>query len=200
MTTASRIYSEKRRLIVPLAILAAVNLAALVLLVYPLSRRVETSEARARTASQTLLAASQDYRNAHATLEGRQRTDKQLDKFYLEVLPRDQAAARRITYLRLAQLARDGNLDYEQRAILRQHDKGSTLSQLVLKMNLEGDYRDIRSFIHTLETTPDFIVMKSVGLARPNDVKKQQQLTVSLTLATYYRATDAEVDADADER
>jgi Tfp pilus assembly protein PilO len=196
MTTASRIYSEKRRFIVPLAIIAAINLAALVLLVYPLSRRVETSEARARTAGQTLLAASQDYRAARATLEGRQRTDTQLDKFYLEVLPRDQAAARRITYLRLAQLARDGNLDYEQRAIVRQHDKGSTLSQLVLKMNLEGDYRDIRSFIHTLETAPDFIVVKSVGLAKPNDQKKQQQLTVSLTLATYYRATDAEADTD----
>ena len=200
MTTAARIFTEKRRLIVPLAIIAAVNLAALVLLVYPLSVRVDSSEARARTAAQTLTAASQDYRAAHATLEGRQRTDQQLDKFYLDVLPRDQAAARRITYLRLAQLAREGGLDYQQRAIAQEHAKGSTLSQLVLKMQLEGDYRDIRSFIHTLETTPDFIVVKSVGLAKPSDIKKQQQLTVSLTLATYYRASAAEAEADADER
>jgi Tfp pilus assembly protein PilO len=198
MTTANRVFSEKRPFIVPLAIVAAVNLAALALVVYPLSRRVEGSEQRAQAASRQLAAASLEYRAARATLEGRQRTDKQLDKFYVDVLPRDQAAARRITYLRLAQLARDGNLDYQQRAIAQQHEKGSTLSQLVLKMTLEGDYRDIRSFIHTLETAPDFIVVRSVGLAKPADQKKQQSLTVSLTLATYYRATD--VDADADER
>jgi Tfp pilus assembly protein PilO len=193
MTAAQRIFTEKRRLIVPLAIAAAANLAALGLLVYPLSRRVENSETRARVASQQLAAASLDYRAARATLEGRQHTDKQLDQFYGDVLPRNQAAARRITYLKLAQLARDGNLDYQQRAIAPEHTKGSALSQLVLTMMLEGDYRDIRAFIHTLETTSDFIVVRSVGLAKPREAKKQ--LNVALTLATYYRA-----DAEADER
>lgn|SRR5689334_4345902 len=193
MTAANRIFSEKRHLIVPLAIAAAANLAALALLVYPLSRRVDSSEGRARAASQQLAAASLDYRAARATLEGRQHTDKQLDQFYVDVLPHNQAAARRITYLRLAQLAREGNLDYQQRAINPEHAKGSTLSQLVLTMTLEGDYRDIRAFIHTLETTSDFVVVRSVGLAKPRDAKKQ--LSVALTLATYYHT-----DADADER
>ena len=168
MTAANRIFSEKRRLIVPLAIAAAANLAALALLVYPLSRRVEGSEVRAQVASQQLAAASLDYRAARATMEGRQHTDKQLDQFYVDVLPHDQAAARRITYLKL--------------------------SQLVLTISLDGDYRDIRAFIHTLETTSDFIVVRSVGLAKPHDNKKA--LSVALTLATYYH-TDA---ADADER
>ena len=198
MTAAKRIFQEKRRLVVPLAIVGAVNLGALALVVYPLSMRVESSEQRSYAAAQQLAAATVDFRAARATLEGRQRTDKQLSKFYLEVLPRDQAAARRITYLRLAQLAREGNLDYDARAIAQEHKKGSTLSQLVLKTTLEGDYRDIRAFIHTLETTPDFIVVRNVGLAKPTDKKKQQQLTVALTLSTYYHATDAELDADAD--
>jgi Tfp pilus assembly protein PilO len=193
MTAANRIFTEKRRLIIPLAIAAAVNLAALGLLVYPLSRRVDNSETRARVAAQQLTAASLDYRAARATLEGRQRTDKQLDQFYVEVLPHNQAAARRITYLKLAQIAREGNLDYQQRVIASEHDKDSTLSQLVLTMTLEGEYRDIRAFIHTLETASDFIVVRSVGLAKPRDAKRQ--LNVALTLATYYRA-----DADADER
>jgi hypothetical protein len=193
MTAARRIFTEKRRLVVPLAIAAAANLAALALLVYPLSRRVAASEVRAQVASQQLAASSLDYRAARATMEGRQHTDKQLDQFYLDVLPRDLAAARRITYLKLAQLARDGNLDYNQRAINQEHVKGSTLSQLVLTMTLEGDYRDIRAFIHTLETTSDFIVVRGVGLAKPRDGKKP--LSVALTLATYYHT-----DADADER
>jgi Tfp pilus assembly protein PilO len=200
MTAANRIFQEKRRLIVPLAILAAVNLGVLALVVYPLSVRVETSQRRAQNAAQQLSAASVDFRAARATLEGRKRTDVQLAKFYVDVLPRDQSAARRITYLKLAQLAREGNLDYEQRALAQEHQKGSTLSQVVLKMVLEGDYRDIRAFIHTLETAPEFIVVRNVGLAKPTDKKKQQQLTVSLTLATYYRASQAEQDADADER
>ena len=193
MTAASRIFAEKRRLIVPLAIAAAVNLGALALLVYPLSRRVEGSQVRAQVASQQLSSASLDYRAARATMEGRQHTDKQLDQFYVDVLPHDQAAARRITYLKLAQLAREGNLDYQQRAINQEHVKGSTLSQLVLTMTLEGDYRDIRAFIHTLETASEFIVVRGVGLAKPRDSKKP--LSVALTLATYYHA-----DADADER
>jgi Tfp pilus assembly protein PilO len=192
MTAANRIFAEKRRLIVPLAIAAAANLAALALLVYPLSRRVESSEARAQQASQQLAAASLDYRKARATLEGRQHTDKQLDQFYVDVLPHSQAAARRITYLRLAQLARDQNLDYQQRAIGQEHEKGSTLSQMVLTMTLEGEYRDIRAFIHTLETASDFIVVRSVGLAKPRGGKKD--LNVALTLATYYHA-----DPDADD-
>jgi Tfp pilus assembly protein PilO len=190
MTTVSRVFNEKRRLVVPLVIAAIANFAALGLLVYPLSRRVAGSEARAASASQQLAAASLEYRAARATLEGRQRTDKQLDKFYLEVLPRDQSAARRITYLRLAQLARDANLDYQQRAINQQHEKGSTLSRLTLTMGLEGDYRDIRRFIHTLETAPDFIVIQGIALAKPPDGKKP--LTLALTLATYYRAADAD--------
>jgi Tfp pilus assembly protein PilO len=199
MTGANRIFQEKRRLIVPLAIVAAVNLGVLALVVYPLSMRVGNSERRSQSAGQQLAAATADFRAARATLEGRQRTDVQLAKFYEKVLPQDQAAARRITYLKLAQLAREGNLDYEQRAILQEHKKGSTLSTLVLKMALEGDYRDIRAFIHTLETTPDFIVVRNVGLTKPTDKKKQGQLTVSLTLATYYRATDAELEVDAND-
>jgi len=193
MTAAQRIFTEKRSLIVPLAIAAAANLAALALVVYPLSRRVEGSETRARTASQQLAAASLDYRAARGTLEGRQRTDKQLDQFYVDILPHDLAAARRITYLRLAQLAREGNLEYTQRTIVPEHAKGSTLSQLVLTITLEGNYRDVRAFIHTLETAPDFIVVRSVGLAKPKDPK--QPLSVALTLATYFRS-----EADADER
>ncbi len=190
MTTWSRVLNEKRRLVVPLAIATVANLAALGLLVYPLSRRVATTEARASAASQQLAAASLEYRGARATLEGRQRTDKQLATFYVDVLPHDQAAARRITYLKLAQLAREANLDYQQRSIVQEHQKGSTLSRLTLTMGLEGDYRDIRQFIHTLETSPEFIVIQGISLGKPADGKKP--LTLALTLATYYRAADAD--------
>ncbi len=51
-----RIYREKRRLILPLAILAVANLAALLLIVYPLSRRVAATEQRAQDSATRLVA------------------------------------------------------------------------------------------------------------------------------------------------
>jgi Tfp pilus assembly protein PilO len=182
-----RIYREKRRVILPLAILAVANLAALVLVVYPLSRRVAATEQRAQDIGVQLARATQEYRGARATLEGRERTDKQLERFYAEVLPRDQTAARRITYLRLAQLARDADLLYERRSFTSEPvDKDSALMKLDISVPLNGEYGDIRRFIHTLETAPEFIVIRDVALAKGTDEKKSW-LTLTLNLTTFYR-------------
>ena len=83
-----RVYREKRRLILPLAVLAVANVAALLLVVYPLSVRVAATEQRAQDSGSRLARATQEYRAAQATLEGRERTDKQLERLYAEVLPK----------------------------------------------------------------------------------------------------------------
>jgi Tfp pilus assembly protein PilO len=186
----SRVYREKRRVILPLAILAVANLAALVLLVYPLSRSVAATEQRSQDVGVQLSRATQEYRAARATLEGRERTDKQLDRFYAEVLPRDQTAARRITYLKLAQLARDADLLYERRSFdTDKVEKDSVLTRLDIAVPLHGEYADMRRFIHTLETAPEFIVIREVSLAKTQDEKKSS-LTLTLNLTTFYRTGD----------
>jgi Tfp pilus assembly protein PilO len=183
----SRVYREKRRVILPLAILAVANLAALILLVYPLSRRVATTEQRAQDTGIQLARATQEYRAARATLEGRERTDKQLARFYAEVLPKDQTAARRITYLKLAQLARDSDLLYERRSFATDvMEKDSALMKMDIAVPLNGEYADMRRFIHTLETAPEFIVIREVQLAKSGDQKKSS-LTLTLNLSTFYR-------------
>ena len=170
---SARIYREKRRMILPLAILAVANLAALLLVVYPLSRRVAATEQRAQDVAVQLARATQEYRGARATLEGRERTDKQLERFYAEVLPRDQAAARRITYLKLAQLSRDADLLYERRSFTTEDpEKDSALTRLDISVPLNGEYGDIRRFIHTLETAPEFIVIRDVA-AGQGDRRKE---------------------------
>jgi Tfp pilus assembly protein PilO len=190
-----RIYREKRRLILPLAVLAVANLAALLLLVYPLSRRVAATEQRAHDSATRLLRASQEYRAVRATLEGRERTDKQLERFYAEVLPKDQTAARRITYLKLAQLARDADLLYERRSFdTNTDDKKSELTEMEIEVPLQGEYADMRRFIHTLETAPEFLVIRGVQLAKSSD-EKSSALTLTLHLTTYYR-TPAGPDRD----
>ena len=155
-------------MILPLAVLAVANLAALLLLVYPLSRRVAATEQRAQDAG---IAARRARRRSIArrreTLEGRERTDKQLARFYAEVLPRDQTAARRITYLKLAQLARDADLLYERRSFATDLvTKESVLARMDIAVPLQGEYADMRRFIHTLETAPEFIVIREVALAK----------------------------------
>jgi Tfp pilus assembly protein PilO len=187
----SRVFRDKRHLIVPLAIAAIANVAALLLLVYPLSRRVAATELRAADVGQQLARATNDYRLARATLDGRQHTDDQLARFYVEVLPRDQTAARRITYLKLAQLAREANLDYDRRSFrVDESQKESTLRRLEITFPLTGDYRDMRRFIHTLETAPEFIVIRDVSLAKQQAVTNKDPLALMLKLATYYRAGD----------
>jgi Tfp pilus assembly protein PilO len=185
-----RIYREKRRLILPLAILAVANLAALLLLVYPLSRRVAATEERAVESRLRLARATQEFRAARGTQEGRERTDKQLERFYDEVLPRDQTAARRITYLKLAQLARDADLLYDRRRFtLDTDDKESALTRMDIEVPLVGEYADMRRFIHTLETAPEFLVIREVQLAKSND-EKGSALKLTLNLTTYYRNVD----------
>ena len=189
---ARRVYREKRRLILPLAVLAIANVAALLLIVYPLSVRVTGTEQRAHDTRVRLSRATLEYRAAQATLEGRERTDKQLERFYAEVLPKDQTAARRITYLKLAQLARDADLLYERRSFEvepPEKSKDATLTRMDIEVPLNGEYNDVRRFIHTLETAPEFIVIRDVQLAKSND-QKSSALTLTLNLSTFYRTVD----------
>jgi Tfp pilus assembly protein PilO len=102
------------------------------------------------------------------------------------VLPDDLAGARRITYARLAQLARDADLRYERRSYEPDANYDGSLQKVQITMVLEGEYRNVRRFIHELETAPEFVVMEDVALAEGTD--PDAPLTLTLQLATYFRA------------
>ena len=57
---------------------------------------------------------------------------------------------------------------------------------------LTGDYRDVRQFIYSLETAPEFMVLENVALSAPED--QERGLTVKLDIATYFRAGNAAAD------
>jgi Tfp pilus assembly protein PilO len=180
-----RALQEKRRLIVPLAVAAVVNVVVYFAVVYPLSARTASVEVRAQMAVAKAANAANTLRAAEATRAGRARADEQLTRFYAEILPRDQAGARRITYLRLAKLAEESNLDYESRNAKVQQDRDSELEHLDMTMVLTGEYRDIRQFVHTLDSAPEFVIIRDVALAQN---EPDQPLTLTLELSTYYRA------------
>ena len=105
MTLVTRIIREKRALVAPLAVALTANVAFAVVAVYPLRASVATAERRATTAAQNLRAAGERLDVAKEAQAGKAKADEQLRRFYDEVLPRNLAGARAITYARLALMA-----------------------------------------------------------------------------------------------
>ena len=56
---------------------------------------------------------------------------------------------------------------------------------------LTGDYRDVRRFIYSLETAPEFIVLENIGLSSAIGEEQQPRtLAMTLDIATYFRSRD----------
>ena len=187
MTSARRVFAEKRRLIVPLIIVFVANVAAFAMVEYPLSQKVASGAQAADAATAALAAAKRDYANARATVTGKTQADLELTKFYREILPPDLSGARRITFLPIDQLAHAANLRLERQVADPAEVRDSDLRKLTQTAVLTGEYRDIRRFIYQLETAPEFIILENVSLAQ-NENETAKGVTVTVQVATYYRA------------
>ena len=180
-----RATAEHRRLILGLGAAVAANLLVYALVVYPLSERVANVTEREQAAEQALAQATAEHTQASGTFTGKSVAAAELVSFYTEVLPKDLAGARRLTYLRLARLARESNLEYQRASYSPVEESGSTLTRLQIQMVLSGTYPEMRDFIYQLETAPEFVVIDNVQLAEGSD--GGGSLVVTLDLSTYYR-------------
>ena len=180
-----RAAAEHRRLLVVLVVACAANALVYTLLVYPLSQRVANVEQRDQAAEQALAQARTEHGNAAGTLTGKALASAELATFYNDVLPQDLAGARRLTFLRLARLARESNLHYERASYDPGVEAGSTLARLRIQMILSGTYADVRDFMYQLEIAQEFVVIDNVQLAEGGD--EAGSLVVTLDLSTYYR-------------
>ena len=184
--TFKRVVSEKRGLIWPLIVVLLANAAVFALVVYPLSQKVAQGEQQADAATAALAAARRDYANARATVTGKGQADEELTKFYRDVLPPDLSGARRITFLPLEQLAQQSNLRVERQNSEAAKVRDSDLQKFTQIATLRGEYRDIRRFIHKLETAPEFIILENVSLSQ-SETESSRGITVTVHVATYYR-------------
>jgi len=184
----SRILRENRKALTLLAAGLVINVLLYGLGVYPLSQRVANVSQRNTSAAQALVAARQDDGAATGALAGKDRAVTELATFYTSVLPRDLASARRLTHLRIAQLAREHGLRYARATSEPMAERNSTLTRLKTDVSLGGTYDEIRSFVHTLETAPEFVVIDNIQLAEDGD--GGSNLTITLALSTFYRSTD----------
>ena len=181
---------EKRRIIVP-PVIGIIAIGVLyVAVVFPLSHQVAATEREERTSRDELVKARQDYNNAKATVTGKQQADSALLKFYKDVLPADKSVAQRLTFTRLADLAKQSNVKLEHGTNEVSHEKGSSLSKLSTRYTLTGDYRDVRHFIYALETAPEFIILENIGLTSALD-QQTRGVAMNLEIATYFRSGNA---------
>ena len=181
----SRVIADHRRALVPVGIVLAINIVVLSAIVMPMRRSVESGESQASESASTLAAAVADLKEAEAMRDGQAQAGKDLEKFYGEVLPVNFAAARRMTGLKLAQLARSHDVSLLRGSAAPELLRDSPLERLTVNYSLEGDWDDIRQFIYEIETGPDFIVIDNVGLGEGQG--GSAPLTLALEISTYYR-------------
>jgi len=185
MPLVRRMVKEHRRTLITMAALVALNAVVYGTVVYPLQQRVANSQQRDRDSDEALALARAEHEQATGTLTGKARASTELATFYKDVLPASLAGARRLTHLRLPQLARDANLRYDRSAYDAVEERGSTLHRLKIEMSLGGSYDAIREFIHQLETAPEFVVIDNISLSE--DATDGGTLAVTLQMSTYYR-------------
>jgi len=181
----ARVLREYRPWLLPIGIVIAINVAALLSVVLPLGRSVATTEQQAEASAQARAAAGVDFRAAEAARTGQAESIRDLDRFYREVLPGDAAAARRITHLKLSQLARQHDVTFERSAATPEPIKDSQLERLKVTYGFSGSWNDIRQFIYDIETGDDFLVIDNVMLVEGTE--SGAPLSLTLDLSTFYR-------------
>lgn len=187
LSLGGRVIREHRRLLLSLTIALIVNLAVYLFAVRPLSNRVANIAQRDVAAERSLNAARQEHAVATGTLTGKDKASAELARFYRDVLPRDLASARRLTHVRVPDIAKQFNVDWFSTNFsppARARESG--LVKLSSKVELAGRYRDVRAFIHKLETAPEFVVIDDVSLSEEDT--EEGLLLLTLQLSTYYQA------------
>ena len=181
----TRVLADHRRWLVPVGVVLIINIVVLALVVLPLRRSVQSGAARADVSAQSLREAITDLKDAEATRDSQAQASQDLDRFYASVLPSDLSEARRMTHLKLSQLARAHDVEFRSGAATTEALRDSTLEHLLVNYSLIGNWDDIRQMIYEIETGPDFVVIDNVRLVEGSEANAP--LSLELDLSTYYR-------------
>jgi Tfp pilus assembly protein PilO len=182
-----RVLREYRLPILVLLLAFVVNVGVYAGIVYPLASKVADADSRAARADRALREARREFDAARGVATSQQRAEAELKTFYGKVLPADLSAAQRVTYLTLAQLARTSNLRIVRRTADEGHNRGSRLDYLKVALFLEGQYEDVRAFVHAIEISHDFVIIDDVELDQARD--GQTALMLKIQLSTYYQGS-----------
>jgi len=188
MTAWRRIVADKRAVVVALGLALLVNVMLSAVLAYYLRGAVATAEAHAAAAARERAEADRVARETTATAVALDEADRSLTGMRESRLPADKAAARRLLYLGLAELADETNLLVSRRTLAEVDEESTTLRRLEMSVALEGSYRDVRAFIHRVEADRGFVVIGDLAMARADDPEAPIELT--LKASTFYPVAD----------
>ena len=186
MSLARRIFTERRRVVLPLLIFLVLNVAVLVGVVLPLENSLEGADAARTKAELALAKARKDHKDVTDQRTSKTRADQELKKFYTEVLPKDFPSARNVTSFWLGRVAEQSRLKYRAGQYDAEELRGSYLMQYKGEVALFGDYADIRRFLYEVETAQEFVIIEKVGLSSPGMTQGSQQLELTLSVITYF--------------
>ena len=191
MTRWRRLFVERRRVLLPLAVLLLVNVLALAAVIVPLRSLVTSAEQQSYAATTDLARARQRLREAQTARTSRDRAQQELQTFYAQVLPKNEAAAVAITYVQIDHIARETGLSADRRDFTPERVKDSRLGRFSTEATLVGTYGDIRRFLYEIETAEPFLVIDAVALAPARgSTVTSDVLQVSVTISTYYLAAE----------
>jgi Tfp pilus assembly protein PilO len=184
----ARVLREQQRVLIPLIAIIVINIGVLLGVVLPMAQSVDAGGRRSTAAVKALADATKDFTDAQATRDGQAQATTDLSTFYKQVLPTDVASARRITHVRLSQMARAHAVEFQRSQATIEEVKGSQLDRLEMSYELAGNWNDIRKFIYEIETGQEFIVIDNVLLAEGAD--GDAPLSLTLAVSTYFRSAD----------
>jgi Tfp pilus assembly protein PilO len=189
MSLWRRVYEERRAIMLPLLVLIALDAAVLAIGVFPLSRVVGGLEADAQNANTNLLKARVFEKQTRDAVSSRSRADEELTRFYVDILPANASAARKVFSV-LQQTAATSGLRFQRSTYDETEVQGSRLIRMTQKVTLLGDYAGFRKFLYAAETAPEFVVIERVALSEAGDTRSANsaQLDVTLDVATYFLA------------
>jgi Tfp pilus assembly protein PilO len=190
MSLWSRVYQERRAVIVPLVIVLVANAAVFGLAVLPLQRSVTTAESTVIDTTLALAEARRAEKQARDAKASKERAETELRKFYADVLPRDINTARKATTAWLQQAVTDAGLTFKSNQLNFADVRDSELKRVIVKFTLQGRYPNIRKFLYAVETAEEFIVVEKVELGQSGSDAPGNAgvLEVQLTVATYFLA------------
>ncbi|HKV99162.1 MAG TPA: type 4a pilus biogenesis protein PilO [Vicinamibacterales bacterium] len=183
-----RAYEERRKVALPLLVFLLANVAIVAFAVLPLRRSVASNETEALDATVKLGQARLENRRAADARVRKEEADKELKKFYADVLPADKASSVRLVLFWVERAAREARVQFQTGDSDQQEIRDSRLQRLSCHLTLRGDYQDIRRFLYNLETAQQFIIVEKVELAQQGNQQQNanNQLEVGLDVATYF--------------
>jgi Tfp pilus assembly protein PilO len=185
----SRVYHERRRIVLPLLVLLLANVVVLAVVIWPLQRRVQAASDADFQALTQMEDARREGREARMAQSRKDEVDVELAKFYKEILPRDLASAQVLTQLWLPQIARQNNVRFQQGTHRHAEVRDSHLTKVTSEATLSGTYRDIRGFLHAVESAAQFVVIEEVQLGDSGtsaQMNPKGELEIAIKASTFF--------------